>query len=107
MLEGERLHVRLFTDDPKPKALAEKYVRAVNNPNITFSYREHDNAHDANVLEDFFGMAQCDCLIRPESCFSMAAQTIANFKIIIYPKHHVWKAGELVIDKVGVITRPD
>ena len=98
-----QLYVYLFTDHPDPAVLVNKYAAAVDNPNIDFAYRELDNAHNANVLEDFFAMTYFDCLIRPESCFSMAAQLIADFKVIIYPKHHVWKDGVLIIDQVGIV----
>ena len=54
------LTIYLLTDDPDPAALAAKYTQKLNNPLISFIFRDKDNSHNSNVVEDFYIMAQCD-----------------------------------------------
>lgn len=98
------LVIHLFTDDPNPEALVQKYRNALNDSSITFSYRTENNSHKANVVEDFYSMAQCDCLIRSSSLFAKAAQLLGDFKIMIYPVQGYWdkKLETVIIDPVGV-----
>ncbi len=93
----------IFTDDKNPAALAEKYSRALHNPRISFTYREHDNSYNRNVLDDFFAMTTFDCLIRPASAYSVNVQRLGNFKIVISPAHGTWVAKDrLIIDAVTI-----
>jgi len=103
MLNDQPLFVYIFTDDANPKRIVNKFNEILQKPNITFGYRESDNRHDANVLEDFFAMTKFDCLIRPDSLFSQAAQLIGKHKIIIYPQKAQWDNNKLIIKKVGII----
>jgi len=84
--KGQKLYVHIFTDDKNPQAIADMYAQMLNNPDITFGYRAEGNADDVCVVEDFFAMAQCECLIRPDSAFSKATQLIADYKLLIYPR---------------------
>ena len=103
MLHNQPLFVYIFTDDANPRRIANKFNEIIQNPNITFACREQDNRHDTNVLEDFFAMTKFDCLIRPNSHFSMCAQLLGDHKIVIYPKHKKWYGNTLVINEVGII----
>ncbi len=104
IFKDKPIHIRIFTDDKNPKLLVEKYKKAINKKNIIFSYREKLNCHDRNVVEDFFAMAEFECLIRPVSYFSQNIERIANFKIIIMPSSAIWIAkNRLYIDKVNII----
>jgi len=107
MFPQHRIEIHLFTDDPEPKKLVAFYTSVLKNPMIKFVYREFGNKHNANVLEDFFAIAQCDCLIRPASCFSELAQMIGDHKVVIYPTSHkpLDKNKNTTIDKVMVVTR--
>ncbi|MDR3646469.1 MAG: hypothetical protein P4L22_02930 [Candidatus Babeliales bacterium] len=106
LLNNKPLHVHIFTDDPNPKCIMEKYKKFINNPNITFSCRQQDNAHDKNVVDDFFAMSTFDCLIRPVSFYSENIQRIGNFKIVIFPAHGIWVKNDiLIIDEVKTITK--
>lgn len=106
-LVGVNTHliIYLLTDDPNPAALVEKYTEKLNDPLISFIFRGKDNSHDSNVVEDFYIMAQCDCLIRSSSLFAKAAQLLGNHKIIIYPISGKWADGKVIIDPVGITLR--
>lgn len=81
----KKMYVLLFTDHTQPAALAQQYHAALNNPRITYAYRTETNNWLSNVLEDFFAMLACDCLIRPESSFSIMAEKLGEYKIVISP----------------------
>lgn len=102
MLEGFPMYIYIFTDDQKPLSVVRTFKKKLNNPSMTFLCRQTDNRHDLNVLEDFFSMAKFDCLIRPDSRFSQAAQIIGDHSIIIYPKGITVNDGDQII-KAGII----
>lgn len=99
------IHIHIFTDDPNPAQIAKKYHVALSNQKVTFGYRAEGNHHTKNVLEDFFAMARCDCLIMPASNLSYVASRIGNHKITIMPKHHYWDNNRLIIDEVEITQR--
>jgi hypothetical protein len=106
MFKDENLYVHIFTDHPNPKVLKKKFKKALNNPRITFGYRENDNAHNANVLEDFFSMMDFDCLIRPGSHYSRFVQRLGNNKVVIYPESIKKNPqGKPIINVITVKTR--
>src|SRR5579871_2408478 len=70
------MYVYIFTDDKDPGRLVDKYAKALNKSNISFDFRKTGNAHNEHVIEDFFSMTQCDCLIRGDSSYSRAAHLI-------------------------------
>lgn len=84
-LVGADAYFYLFTDDPEPAKLAQLYKDALNIPGLEFHFRDVGNRHDANVLEDFFSLLNFDCLIRSESNFSLVAEKIGDFKIVLSP----------------------
>ncbi len=85
-LPKDALYCFVFTDDENPQKIINDIKKRVPNKRITFAYREQNNAHDKTILEDFFSMAQFDCLIRPESTYSVIAELIGNHKIVISPR---------------------
>lgn len=97
--------VHLFTDDPHPQALAQKYKAALNNSCVEFIYRESGNAHNKNVVEDYYLMARCDYLIRSSSLLAKACQLLGDHKIIVCPGHGYWDGTKAVIDLVNIIMR--
>jgi len=103
IVDKQPLYIHLFTDDKNPQKIAEKYKKALNIKNIVFTWREQNNAHNKNVIEDLFSMTHYDCLIRSQSHFGMIADILGNFNIVIFPenKYH-WKRNQLIIDKVRV-----
>lgn len=105
MYEDAPMYIHIFTDDPHPEKIAKKYEAEVGASNLCFGYREQDNHYDTNVLEDFFSMADFDCLIRPGSNFSKIAQLIGNHQVIIFPEHAKWEGDKLFIDGVKIIDK--
>jgi len=77
------MHVHIFTDDKNPSRFIEKYKKALQSNNITFSSRTPGD-FETSVIDDFFSMAYYDCLIMPNSGFSWCVkQILANFFIVI------------------------
>lgn len=102
---AKNLEVFLFTDDPDPAALVKKYSDALNDPSIHFTYRTEGNSHDKNVVEDFFLMACCQCLIRSSSLLSKACQLIGKHHIIIQPLYGKWVQDKVIINPVSIIIK--
>lgn len=106
MFSQDNLYVHIFTDHSEPAVLVEKFNNALNNPRITFGYREKDNSHNTNVLEDFFSMMNFNCLIRAGSHFSRFVQRLGKNKVVIYPESIRKNAdGTSVIDVINIKTR--
>lgn len=107
LFNNQSLYVFIFTDDPNPKKIAEKYRTAIDVHNIIFDYRQEPNNHYTNVLEDLFSIPNFDCLIRPDSNITIVASKLADYKVLITPAHHRWEGRKLIIDKVNVTVRED
>ncbi|MDR3623557.1 MAG: hypothetical protein P4L16_00245 [Chlamydiales bacterium] len=80
--EGHPLYVYIFTDDPQPQLIRDKYIRELKNwkidNDVIIHCRESKNDHDINVLEDFFNMMQFDCVIHPDSMFSLSVCCVSG-----------------------------
>jgi hypothetical protein len=108
MFPEDNFYVHIFTDHAEPKVLMKKFKKALNNPRITFGYRQEGNSHKSNVLEDFFSMMDFNCLIRPGSHYSRFVQRLGNNKMVIYPESVKEIApGKKVINVIKIKTRPD
>lgn len=103
LLDNRPLYVYLFTDDKNPAQLVEKYKKAINKPNITFDFQTTETAE--SPLNDYWNMAQFDCLIRAASNFSRIAQLLGNHKIVLSIKNADWINNTIVTTKVGVAIR--
>ena len=102
------LFIHVFTDHKNPKALVNEIKKNMNHKNVHFHYRSKNNTYDSSALDDLFAMAKYDCLIRPASSFSKAAQLLGNHKIIIYPSKSTWlKENKLLINKTTVLFTQD
>jgi hypothetical protein len=97
------LYVYIFTDYQRPQEYAKLFKMTCKGLDILFDYRKQENNHYSNVLEDFFEMTRFDCLIRPESNFSIMAAKIADFKVMITPIHFIWNKDKIVIDEVEIL----
>lgn len=102
MLGDKPLYAHIFTDHQNPQAIIDVFHKALGDLPITFGARLAGNAHNTNVLDDFFAMTQFDCLIRAQSYLSIAAQMVSKHRIVISPTHHHWENDALIIDKVLV-----
>lgn len=105
MFPEKALYIYIFTDHKNPSQLAEKYSNALQGLSLVFDYQKNENAHNLNVLEDFFSMMQFDCLIRPGSHFSRFVERLGEAQLVIYPYSYKKVGKESIIDVVGIKTR--
>ena len=104
ILPHKNLLVYIFTDDPNPEEIMNRYSKALaEHSRIIFSYRKVGNHHTKNVLEDLFALTQCDCLISASSSFAHAAQLLGNHSITLMPVHAIALPDKIIINKVGVM----
>ena len=103
----KKLYVHIFTDDPVPAKIAQKYMVALSNPLIQFGYRTENNAHNNNVLEDFFAMMDFDALIRAGSYYSGMAGYIGEIGYVVWPRSCEWKGRRLITTEVYLAERRD
>ncbi len=97
------LYVYIFTDDPKPQEILERFKESINKQNIVFATRNGENIYSNHAVEDMFAMAQFDCLIRSLSDYALIPQLVGSHKIIFFPWHSRWLSEKkLFVDKVGV-----
>jgi hypothetical protein len=96
----KKIYIYIFTDHDNPIEIVHYYKETLANPRIIFGYRVQENKHYLNVLEDFFALTQFDCLIRPDSNFSVVASKIGDYKILISPWHTTQKDEEIIIDEI-------
>lgn len=81
------IYAHIFTDEPEPLKIVEKYQRELADLPITFGCRKEGNSHDAHVLEDFLAMMQFDCLIRTKSNYSLIPAVIGDYQVVMTPEH--------------------
>jgi hypothetical protein len=96
------LYVHIFTDAQDAAVIAHLYKEQIKKDNIIFGFRTGYNQYSSNVVQDYYHMAQCDCLIRSSSLYAKAVQLLGNHQIVIYPVHGAWIYDRVVIDKVGM-----
>jgi len=85
MFEDKDLYVHVFTDDSNPEALIRNFKKSIEDEHIKYGCRQRGNNCHSHVLEDFFAMTKFDCLIRPESLYSIYAERLGNHEVVIYP----------------------
>ncbi|MEX0940423.1 MAG: hypothetical protein WDZ41_03615 [Candidatus Babeliales bacterium] len=83
--KNKKIYFHIFTDAINPELLLKKYKSIFSDPFLTFGIRKEKESWKSNILNDLFSMANCDCLIRPKSGFSVISQVIGNHNIIFYP----------------------
>jgi hypothetical protein len=83
ILGHQPLYVFIFTDDQHPETIAHEYAQALGRSTIEFGYHKNESDHNINVLEDFFTMPLYDCLIHPDSNFSLCVAKLKRFMIRI------------------------
>jgi hypothetical protein len=99
------LYVHLFTDDPNPQALLEELKEELAGLNIIYAARESQNSHNSNVLEDFFAMLDFDCLVRPESNYSICAEILGDFKAVCSVEYIQWEKNQPYVSKSRVVVK--
>lgn len=108
IFEHKKIYAFVFTDDKNPGAIVDCFKKGLlGYDNITFNWRKEGNYHDANVIEDFFAMTKFDCLIHPQSNYSMIASKLTQYKVQIFPiSYHInCEKDEVIIDKVEIVLK--
>ena len=91
------LYVHLFTDDPDPEAIAHKYQKALEGLDILFYYTARGDTCESHVLEDLFNMMRYACLIRPDSNYSIVAEKLGDYTVVISPADWKREGKEVII----------
>jgi len=100
LFSDKPIYLYIFTDDLDPKRILSKYKKLVDKPNITFNCRKKGNRPNRNVLEDFFSMQQFDCIIRPNSNFSVIASKMGYNWLTIFPVDYKWDENKLIMTQI-------
>ncbi len=103
LLSHRQIYAYIFTDDPDPQKIVHKYQDAVKDlVNIRFDCRKTFNGPWNNVLEDFFSIQKFDCLIRPDSNYTIVAEKLKDFQIVISPEDARIEKGAVYIDTLHI-----
>jgi len=103
LLSHRQIYAYIFTDDQDPQKIVQKYQEAVKDlVNIHFDCRKTSNGPWNNVLEDFFSIQKFDCLIRPDSNYTIIAEKLKDFHIVISPEDPRIEKGVVYIDTLHV-----
>ena len=105
LLDDQPLYVHLFTDSRNPINLVKLLKKEVNKPNIKYGYIKSRQRSKHGVLQDFFAMTQFKYFIRSQSSFSIMANYLSDWKIIIYPKQCVWGGNTVIVKEVVTLKR--
>lgn len=92
------LYIFVFTDHPNPEEVKEKFQLLFSASDMLFDCRKGPSRQDLNVLEDFFSLGDFDCLIRPDSNFSVMASLLFDYDIIISPTHFRKENDNVIVD---------
>lgn len=97
------LYIQIFTDDPNPQAVVERFKKQVNIPTITWHTNQIHADYKHSVLDDLLAISQCDCLIKGDSYFAWSAQFLGNHRLVFFPNTATWHDQTLMITKIGII----
>lgn len=100
------LFVYIFTDEHNPLSLVHCYQQTFKELDIQFACRTKGNSPHTNILDDFYMLTQFDCLIRPDSNFSLVAAKLADYKIEISPRRCKRLNDQLIVDQVDISFNP-
>jgi hypothetical protein len=85
LLNHAPIYLFVFTDGLDAVKLTRELADKVNLANIEFACREQNTSDTCYVLEDFFSMPKFDILIRPDSNYSIMAEKLGDFILVISP----------------------
>jgi hypothetical protein len=100
----QKLYVYLFTDYNDPQELVKRYKPHIHNDHVTLVCHTKEQQQYMRFIDDYYNMAQTDCLVRASSNFSRAAQLLGNHKIVIYPKSTHWYADAVIVNEVWILS---
>ncbi len=102
LFKDKSIYCHVFTDALQPGELVNQIQQALPYAPIIFNYREKDNRHWANVLEDFHSLFNFDILIRGESNYSIVPSLLHDYAVFCYPKNFSKHDGRVTIDQIQV-----
>jgi hypothetical protein len=114
--KGKKIYAFIFTDDPNPQAIVDKYYAEIKTlgvkNEIEIGFRKNPDINNSGVLADFFGMMQFENLVRPDSSLSQSAEAVVGPLISITPPAwNGWNQRDaddnVVVDKFKVNIRSE
>jgi hypothetical protein len=100
LLANRKINFYIFSDSFDPQALTERIAAYCAKENTNF-INASSSKNDSPMI-DMRNMALCDCLIRPESSYSIIAQIAGNPKIVFSPQRCTWRQNMLYVECVKV-----
>lgn len=85
-LRARGVYAHIFTDDRYPGRILEWFEQHSDIGNIKWGITI-DNTDPYRMLSDLFSMPNFDYLVRPRSDFSLFAQVLGDYKLILISKH--------------------
>ena len=98
LLSNKKLIFYVFSDCKDPEALANRLKQHCKKENIVII--NATTPLTESPLIDMFKMAACDCLIRPQSAYSIVSQIIGTHKVVCSPTRSEWRNNRLCITQV-------
>lgn len=107
IFDHKPLYVHIFTDDLQPYRMVEHYRRVLADmPNVTIACHTPTQQRTFDLIDDLFAMTQFDCLVRPESHFSLLAAKLTDYQLEISPtSYHRNHLGQVSISQVHVVNK--
>lgn len=101
----QKIYIHIFTDDKNPEKIVAYLQESINSKWVEYGYRKEHNAHNKNVINDFFNMMdkRFNVLIRSRSNFSKLAAYLGDHEMYIIPESHSFadqRSDAWYIDKV-------
>ena len=98
LLPDKKMIFYIFSDSLNPQALTERVTQYCSTKNTAFINAASPKSESPMV--DMYKMATCDCLIRPDSSYSIVSQIMGNHKIVFSPQNYQWRDNILYITRV-------
>lgn len=102
LLNQRPLYVHIFSDISRPQTLINEFAKATKGMKIEYHTRDQQ-LYFNTMMEDFYMMSQFDCIIRPNSSFSIVAAKISNCNIEIFPTHASLNGNNPKIERVETL----
>ncbi len=101
LFPDKALYCYLFTDALDPALVVNALKQSLPpEADVTFGCREVGNAHNKNVLDDFFSFFEFDVLIHPKSNFSLIPSLIHDYAVTYSPVFGKREGNQVVIHEV-------
>ena len=100
LLPDKKMIFYIFSDSLNPQALTERITQYCSTENTAFINAASPKSESPMI--DMYKMATCDCLIRPDSSYSIVSQIMGNHKIVFSPQNYQWRDKILYITRVRI-----